>query len=280
MFIFAALTVPVAADTWPTLKKDSAAKNEVYALQYLLNHWNYGPTLVVDGSFGPNTLTAVKNFQTKKKLTADGIVGTGTWTALTNFNQSTSNYSGKATKALQYLLKNKYSIPALTVDGSFGPATKDAVLAFQKKFGLSKDGVVGPNTWKKLVSTSAQAVINWGGFNCKGYAFGATKFLYEKDSPGVTVTPCSKNATLKSGEYLIAYRYTASTDHSKSTWDFHYWKKDPRTGYWWDKHGTSPVEFLGSANPDADSNWLRSPGNYDSPTAYYKVTGTFWAFPY
>jgi peptidoglycan hydrolase-like protein with peptidoglycan-binding domain len=37
------------------------------------------------------------------------------------------------------------------VDGYFGNDTKKAVIAYQKKKGLSADGVVGYNTWKKIL---------------------------------------------------------------------------------------------------------------------------------
>lgn len=36
----------------------------------------------------------------------------------------------------------------LTADGSFGPKTKEAVIAFQHKYNLSADGIVGQKTWQ------------------------------------------------------------------------------------------------------------------------------------
>lgn len=54
---------------------------------------------------------------------------------------------GKAVKVLQVILG------WLEVDGSFGPATQAAVIAFQKAHGLEPDGIVGPKTWKALLGT-------------------------------------------------------------------------------------------------------------------------------
>ena len=38
-----------------------------------------------------------------------------------------------------------------TVDGIFGPATKQAVMEYQKSHGLAVDGIVGPNTLKTIL---------------------------------------------------------------------------------------------------------------------------------
>ena len=56
---------------------------------------------------------------------------------------------GDTVRALQALLKGYgYS---LTVDGIFGPKTKNAVECFQEDNGLDADGIVGPLTWAKLL---------------------------------------------------------------------------------------------------------------------------------
>jgi peptidoglycan hydrolase-like protein with peptidoglycan-binding domain len=36
------------------------------------------------------------------------------------------------------------------IDGKFGPHTKNSVMAYQKDFGLSVDGIVGSQSWKSL----------------------------------------------------------------------------------------------------------------------------------
>lgn len=49
-------------------------------------------------------------------------------------------------------INNIAGAKSLTVDGNFGPATKDALEAIQHHFGLAQDGVCGQATWALLVS--------------------------------------------------------------------------------------------------------------------------------
>ncbi|MFC7373475.1 L,D-transpeptidase family protein [Fictibacillus iocasae] len=64
----------------PVLKKGSKGE-AVKTLQRRLTELGYS-TKGIDGVFGVNTETAVKNFQRAKKLQVDGVVGAATWRAL------------------------------------------------------------------------------------------------------------------------------------------------------------------------------------------------------
>ena len=55
----------------------------VLRLQRILNDLQVGP-LEVDGVFGPETESAVKEIQEKLGLKVDGVVGAETWTDLIN----------------------------------------------------------------------------------------------------------------------------------------------------------------------------------------------------
>ena len=125
-----------------------------------------GAGLSVDGSFGPSTSRAVKNFQSKYGLTADGIAGPATQKKLASVlaNKSSSSGSsssvlkkgskGEAVKTLQRNL-NAAIGAGLSVDGIFGPSCYAAVRSFQSRYGLSVDGIAGPATQRKLASVVA-----------------------------------------------------------------------------------------------------------------------------
>lgn len=72
-------------------------------------------------------------------------------TGVITMNTLRNGSKGTQVKVLQWLLNLK-GYDAGTVDGDFGKNTEAAVKAFQKAKGLSVDGVVGKNTWIKILA--------------------------------------------------------------------------------------------------------------------------------
>ena len=133
----------------------------------------------VDGIFGAQTEAAVRRFQEIINLTADGIVGRATWYALVRYyvavtrlaelrSQGQRFYNnswattdpinqgdrGVKVEHLQYMLSVLAAyipeIPEIAVDGVFGPATRNAVIAAQRRFGLPQTGIVNAATWDEI----------------------------------------------------------------------------------------------------------------------------------
>jgi peptidoglycan hydrolase-like protein with peptidoglycan-binding domain len=99
----------------------------------------------VDGEFGPNTEAALKKWQTEKGLSADGIAGPDTFMSMGLYElillkQGTR---GDTVKALQTKL-------GVGADGQFGSGTEKAVREYQKKNGLTADGLAGPATLAQM----------------------------------------------------------------------------------------------------------------------------------
>jgi len=51
-------------------------------------------------------------------------------------------------------------IPAVGIDGIFGPNTRNATILFQRENGLAADGIVGCQTWTKLTAMTNGALRN------------------------------------------------------------------------------------------------------------------------
>src|SRR5210317_1278021 len=130
-------------------------------LQIVLKNYGYYDSKI-DGLFGSASKSALKNFQTQNGLISDGLIGKNTCNSLldkTNVvtkktnkleidNKVIQKYSEALKKSQQKLKElNLYSGP---IDGINGTKTKNAIKEFQKKAGLSVDGVLGPNTLAAL----------------------------------------------------------------------------------------------------------------------------------
>ena len=136
---------------------------------------------LTDGIFAEDTEAAVRRFQEVFNLTPDGIIGKSTWYTIQNIyigvkrlndvnsegislSEVTRQYPGSLQEGsagggvrnlqyfLTYLSQFYDTIPAVAIDGSFGPETTAAVQAAQRTFGLTPDGIVGERTWYDLTN--------------------------------------------------------------------------------------------------------------------------------
>ena len=158
----------------------------VFTLQRQLNRiakdYPFFGKLTVDGVFGPRMVSTVKTFQRQFNLTADGVVGRQTWYKISYIYVSVKDLAeltsegetsvgtlsdgswggtalrtgstGSAVEQVQFWLNTlaqyESALPSLAVDGSYGAATASAVRAFQRRYGLTVDGVVGRETWNAI----------------------------------------------------------------------------------------------------------------------------------
>ena len=155
-------------------------------LQEKLNKVGYNCG-VVDGIFGVNTYNALIKFQSENGLTVDALAGDATFAKLDEIISKNKPTVGKIADLQRLCNKIKglnlavdglwgpktdsavktlpccglpYTQRELTVwvqlrvgvnpDGIFGNGTKNAVINYQRKNGLSADGIVGYNTYKSM----------------------------------------------------------------------------------------------------------------------------------
>jgi peptidoglycan hydrolase-like protein with peptidoglycan-binding domain len=133
---------------WPLVKPGAttATNYRVPIVQHLLRA--HGAGIAPDGSYGPATGEAVRQFQmTLRALYISTIVGQLDWPALCVTTQLGA--AGEAVRAAQVAL-NAHG-HALTVDGAFGPLTDAAARDFQETYSPPVDGVFGPLTWRAAI---------------------------------------------------------------------------------------------------------------------------------
>ena len=160
------------------------AGNEVRYKQVQLNRISRNYPAIpkinpVDGIFGQETEAAVKAFQRIFNLTPDGIIGPATWYRIVYLFNSVKRLSeldsegiaaediskefpgalsigdeGENVRNLQYFLavvgEFYQTVPQIEITGIYDQPTEEAVLAFQRIYGLQEDGIVGIDTWQDL----------------------------------------------------------------------------------------------------------------------------------
>ena len=132
-----------------------------------------------NGTFGPETEQAVRAFQRSFNLTQDGVIGRNTWNHISHIYNAVSRLAeldaegkrytigenppnvvlrrgsrGADVRQLQFLLnvisQFNDAVPPVIEDANFDQRDENAVMDFQRAFGLPPDGIVGPATWQQL----------------------------------------------------------------------------------------------------------------------------------
>ena len=133
----------------------------------------------VNGVFDEDTEAAVRAFQQIFSLSPDGIVGDATWYRIQYIYNAVKRLSdlysegltledvssqypdelsfgatGVGVQVLQYyreyVAQYVATVPRVLQDGIFGEDTEESVIAFQRTYGLTPDGIVGLRTWDRL----------------------------------------------------------------------------------------------------------------------------------
>jgi hypothetical protein len=107
----------------------------------------------IDGVAGPLTAKAVRRFQRDAGLTVDGVAGPQTRKALGRLGRPlfgkrlviSRGMVGWDVSVLEFFLAQRGRDPG-KVDGRFTRRTERALRAYQKRKGLSVDGIAGPQT--------------------------------------------------------------------------------------------------------------------------------------
>lgn len=107
-----------------------------------------GAHLATDNIYGPETRRAlIRTLQQAVGTAVDGVVGPKTRAALPTIRTGARGTVVRVAQA--FLVCRGYR--SAYVDGEFGDDTKAATIAFQKACRLDHDGVIGKNTWRKLI---------------------------------------------------------------------------------------------------------------------------------
>jgi peptidoglycan hydrolase-like protein with peptidoglycan-binding domain len=137
-----------------------------------------------NGTFDAATQNAVRVFQRTFNLVQDGIVGRSTWNKIQQTFAAVTELAALGGEGeriglsptaptvtirqgargadvvhtqflLNYISQFYPEVPSVIQDSIFGASTTAAVQAFQRRFGLPADGVVGPATWARMYEVAS-----------------------------------------------------------------------------------------------------------------------------
>ena len=153
-------------------------RNLQFYINYLAGYYDTVSPVAIDGVFGEQTRLAVLDVQQTFGLEEDGVVGQQTWDAIyrayrgivdtvpPRFTEGVAiPFPGVVLRVgarsedvriiqeyLSFISETYSQIPRVSVTGYFGSITRNAVVAFQRLFGIEPSGVVGALTWSAIAA--------------------------------------------------------------------------------------------------------------------------------
>ncbi|HEY6112829.1 MAG TPA: peptidoglycan-binding protein [Gaiellaceae bacterium] len=159
---FAVLGVAVFIGVLVFAPSGLAASARVAALQVGLRAQGFDPG-PVDGVRGPQTTKALVAFQRARGIRPTGLVGRGTRRALGARGRPLLGQRelgvgsiGWDVAVLEFRLQ-RYGLGVRAVDGRFTRSTGVALRRYQRRRGLSADGIAGPKTYRSLAGRGSAA---------------------------------------------------------------------------------------------------------------------------
>ncbi|WP_405347375.1 peptidoglycan-binding protein [Ruminococcus sp.] len=176
------LTIPEVERVFRTNLRIGDSGVEVEALQYYLAFLGYFypqlPPIPINGFFDELTRDAVFSFQNEYGLPVTGEVDLNTYYNIERQYRNAvadlpANYQsaigepypgrflvegdrGEEVRVIQGYInrigRTDPAVPEITVDGIFGPQTKQAVIAIQARLGVEQNGAVGPVEWVEIIT--------------------------------------------------------------------------------------------------------------------------------
>ena len=152
----------ISSATFKVLERGDQ-NNQVSQLQQQLKDAGYYH-MEITGIFGPQTEKAVRAFQRDHQLTVDGIAGPKTFNQLKQASSKVESIEkkqpntngilrfgaqGNDVRTLQSQLK-QLGLMKMEPTGVYGEVTENAVRSFQQQYGLTVDGIAGPQTKQAL----------------------------------------------------------------------------------------------------------------------------------
>lgn len=156
----------------------AGVRNLQYYIDYLSRFYATIPSVDIDGIFGETTKNAVVSLQRTFGLPETGVVDADTWYTMLDayygilnrlsgqFNEgdvipfpgvilrigAESDVVALMQRYLNTIAESYPEIPTVNPTGYFGSMTEQAVIAFQRLFGLPQNGIVDAATWEEIMS--------------------------------------------------------------------------------------------------------------------------------